>query len=93
MAAVHQDQGGVMKTPQSIRLQLMQEVIDLPDNLLPQVFDFIKSLLSQNNSASQNGAYPSGRDPILDLIGLVDDGSLPSTSAEIDELLYGDNPL
>jgi len=75
-----------MKTPQSIKLQLVQEIIDLPDGLLLQVSDFINSLLSQYNNASKNGDYSSGRDPMLDYIGGV---SYEPPTKSIDEELYG----
>jgi hypothetical protein len=47
----------------------------------------VKLLLGRNGNGSSNEEYPSGHDPILDLIGLVSHGAL---AANIDEELYGD---
>lgn len=97
-----------MVNTDTVKLQLVQQIINLPETLLPQVRDFIATLSDDEQELAINGAQhqqgqsqsrdqapelPWEQDPLLKLIGLVDDGSLPSTSAEIDELLYGKNPL
>lgn len=79
-----------MNNTEILKLQLMQNIINLPNDKLQKASDFVKSLLSRNGDVSPTGEYPSGHDPILDLIGLVSHGSL---SANIDEELYGESPL
>jgi len=85
-----------MNNSNELKLKVIETVISLPDDELFKVADFInglKSIESVNGDEARNGEIRATRDPLLDLIGIVDDGSLPSTSAQIDELLYGDNPL
>jgi hypothetical protein len=62
----------------ALRLQLVQDIINLPDDLAPLV---------QDSLAELNEEYPAGHDPILDYIGGVSHGSL---SANIDDELYGE---
>jgi hypothetical protein len=85
----------VMVNTDTVKLELVQEIIDLPDELLPRVREFLTALSSNKREVPANGApsLPLEQDPLLKLIGLVDEGSLPTTSVEIDELLYGKNPL
>jgi hypothetical protein len=78
-----------MNNTQVLKLQLLQNIINLPNDRLQKVFDFVKSLLGRKDKFSSNEEYPVGRDPILDLIGLVSHGAL---AANIDEELYGDSP-
>lgn len=75
-----------MNNTQVLKLQLLQNIINLPNDRLQKVFDFVKSLLSRKGKFSSNEEYPVGRDPILDLIGLVSHGAL---AANINEELYG----
>jgi hypothetical protein len=76
-----------MNNTQVLKLQLVRNIINLPNDKLQKVFDFVKLLLGRNGNGSSNEEYPSGHDPILDLIGLVSHGAL---AANIDEELYGD---
>jgi hypothetical protein len=78
-----------MINSEALKLQLMRDVLDLPDDKIQKVADFVKSQLGQNGKVSSVEAAPSGHDPILDLIGLVSHGSL---AANIDEDLYGEAP-
>lgn len=97
-----------MVNREAVKLQLLQQIINLPEALLPQVRDFIATLADDDQELAVDGTQhpevksksefqepelPWDQDPLLKLIGLVDDGALPSTSAEIDALLYGKNSL
>lgn len=77
-----------MINSEALKLQLMRDVMNLPDDKIQKVADFVKSQLGQNGKAPSEDA-PSGHDPILDLIGLVSHGSL---AANIDDDLYGEAP-
>ncbi|MGH9835547.1 MAG: hypothetical protein ACRD9Y_21205, partial [Blastocatellia bacterium] len=77
----------MMNNTQVLRLQLVQNIINLPNDKLQKVLDFVKSLLDRNGNGSPNEGYPAGRDPLLDYIGGVSHGSL---SANIDDELYGE---
>jgi hypothetical protein len=63
------------------------DIVNLPNDKLQKLFDFVKSLLSRNSNFSPNEECPAGRDPLLDYIGGVSHGSL---SANIDDELYGE---
>ncbi len=76
-----------MNNTQVLRLQLLQNIINLPNDRLQKVVDFVKSLLGRKDKFSSNEEYPVGRDPLLDYIGGVSHGSL---SANIDDELYGE---
>lgn len=89
-----------MVNPDGIKLQLVREIIQLPDELLPQVRDFLAELANGKrvavNGAPHEQAEPASesqapamsweQDPILKLIGLAD--SDPPIKS-IDEELYG----
>jgi hypothetical protein len=76
-----------MINSESLKLQLVQEIISLTDDQLRAVADFINSILGQNGKVPHDDIYPPGRDPLLDYIGGVSHGSL---SANIDDELYGE---
>ncbi|MCI0661242.1 MAG: hypothetical protein L0220_09240 [Acidobacteria bacterium] len=76
-----------MNNPQALKLQLVEVILNLPDDKLQKVSDFMKSLLTQNGSGTEGVEYPPGRDPLLDYIGGLSHGSL---SANIDNELYGE---
>ena len=76
-----------MNNTQVLKVQLVQNIINLPNDKLQKVFDFVKSLLDRKGKFLSNEEYPVGRDPILDYIGGVSHGSL---SANIDDDLYGE---
>jgi hypothetical protein len=48
-----------MVNTQSLKLQLVQEIINLPDEALPLVRDFIEDLVAENGMGRTNGAKHS----------------------------------
>ena len=79
-----------MNNTQTLKVRLVMDIVNLPNDKLQKVYDFLKSLLGRDGNSSPAEEYPSGHDPILDLIGLVSHGAL---AANIDDELYGDSPL
>ncbi|MGH9846200.1 MAG: hypothetical protein ACREEM_46455, partial [Blastocatellia bacterium] len=66
----------VMSEAHALKIQLVEIINKLPDDKLQGVLDFVNSLLNQKGGISQNGAFPAGRDPLLDFIGIADGGLL-----------------
>lgn len=73
-----------------VKERLIEEIARLPEDKLPEVLDFVDSLLSKAQQAAvkeANGELSSTRDPILNFIGGVSHGSLAKA---IDNELYGE---
>jgi hypothetical protein len=76
-----------MNNPQALKLQLVEAIINLPDDKLQKVSDFIKSILVSNAHPSETEKATKEQDPILDLIGI---SNYDPPSKSIDEELYGE---
>ncbi|MFN0108913.1 MAG: hypothetical protein ACKVZH_08660 [Blastocatellia bacterium] len=79
-------------TTETIKLQLVQNIISLPENKLAAASEFINHLVSDNLSIAKNGvngatliAVPEDN-PMLKFIGLA---SYEPSVVGIDEELYG----
>jgi hypothetical protein len=77
----------MMNNPQALKLQLVETIINLPDDKLQKVSEFIKSILVSSGHSSETDKAPEGDDPILKLIGI---SNYTPPSKSIDEELYGE---
>lgn len=94
-----------MINSEALKLQLVQDIISLPDEKLATVRDFLHRLTHDNGQEPSNGIQDSKTpkvrkpnsaklrpedDPMLKFIGLA---SYDPPAKSIDEELYGDDPL
>lgn len=94
-----------MINSESLKLQLVQDIIRLPDDKLTTVRDFLDRLTTDNGREATNGAKGSRTpkvpkpnpaklrpedNPMLKFIGLAD---YDPPAKSIDEELYGEDPL
>lgn len=94
-----------MINSEALRLQLVRDIIDLPDDLAPLVRDFLTDLMAGSEANGVERPKPSVTkqggeikaqerqhvdNPLLALVGCVSYDPPPKS---IDEELYGEDPL